>query len=445
MEGENRRLSDELSILRLKLRKMEELEDKFEGILKQNALLAQNNEQLSMELNDRRYELERLRAGSAQAQEREVLKQGQLLEVSRSLEVEIELLKKERVESSKVYEEHIGRLELLLEEKVRDNEQLSAALDRLRNEKELSEIRAEEERNKLRNELARTSHEKDRELEISKEKQLTGKAIELETLRRNHASQLAVLEDEVQKLRRINEIKMSEFEGQLIQNRNLKMGYEEELKKLADENDALRLRMAKLEELSRNEVENLQQKYSDLHVEGTSSLKEKHGNEVRLLLTELDRQKWLINDKTAEIQQLMKEKRELRQANEQQQLELNDEISTLRAQLAAQQDTHNEEAHSQLSRIHDLEDRMVRDAEHYHDRAKHFASQIEELEAEGRKRDANHDRSKREWDLLRSQILGDRDNVRQELFDARKNLAEKAAELQARIRDSEDYKARMEK
>lgn len=84
-------------------------------------------------------------------------------------------------------------------------------MDRLRNEKELSEIRAEEERNKLRNELARTSHQKDRELEISKEKQMNDKAVEVETLRRNHASQLAVLEDEVQKLRRINEIKMSEF------------------------------------------------------------------------------------------------------------------------------------------------------------------------------------------------------------------------------------------
>lgn len=103
VEGENRRLSDELSILRLKLRKLEELEDKYDGLLKQNSLLAQGNEQLSAELADRRYELERIRAGSAQVQEREMFKQGQLLEVSRSLEVEVELLKKERMESSKVY------------------------------------------------------------------------------------------------------------------------------------------------------------------------------------------------------------------------------------------------------------------------------------------------------------------------------------------------------
>jgi chromosome segregation ATPase len=88
---------------------------------------------------------------------------------------------------------------------------------------------------------------------------------------------------------------------------------------------------------------------------------------------------------------------------------------------------------------------MARDAEHYHDRAKHFASQIEELEAEGKKRDANHDRSKRDWELQRSQINGERDNIRQELFDTKKALSEKTAELQSKIRQHEDYKDRMDK
>jgi hypothetical protein len=138
---------------------------------------------------------------------------------------------------------------------------------------------------------------------------------------------------------------MNEFEGQLIQNRNLKLNYEEELSKMSDENDALRLRMAKLEEINRSEVESIQQKYNNIHSEGTSNLKEHHGNEVRLLLNELDRQKWLLNDKNAEIQQLVKEKRELRQSNEDKQLELTDEINVLKSQLASQQDKRNEEAH----------------------------------------------------------------------------------------------------
>lgn len=87
----------------------------------------------------------------------------------------------------------------------------------------------------------------------------------------------------------------------------------------------------------------------------------------------------------------------------------------------------------------------MRDAEHYHDRAKHFAGQIQELEGEGKKREANQERSKREWELQRSQILGERDNTRQELLDAKKGLAERTAELQGKVRQHEDYKSRMDK
>lgn len=184
--------------------------------------------------------------GTVQAQEREMMKNGQLLEVNRALEMEVELLKKERFESSKVYEDHIAKLELLLEDKVKELEILGMNFDKLANEKEIGEIRNEEERNKLKNEIARTSYQKERELEVSKEKQFNEKVIEIETLKRNYASQIQLLEDEILKLKKINEIKMGEFEGQLIQNRNLKLSYEEELAKMADENDALRIRMAKL-------------------------------------------------------------------------------------------------------------------------------------------------------------------------------------------------------
>ena len=146
---------------------------------------------------------------------------------------------------------------------------------------------------------------------------------------------------------------------------------------MGEENDALRIRMAKLEELNRSEVESIQQKYNSIHCEGTSSLKEQHSNEMRLLLSELDRQKWLLNDKNAEIQQLVKEKRELRQTNEERQLELNDEINVLKGQLSSQQDKRNQEAHELFERINSLEDRMLRDSESYHERVKYFTNQIE--------------------------------------------------------------------
>lgn len=192
-------------------------------------------------------------------------------------------------------------------------------------------------------------------------------------------------------------------------------------------------------------MESIQQKYNNIHSEGTSSLKEQHGNEVRILLSELDRMKWLLNDKNAEISQSVKEKRELRQSNEERQLELTDEINVLKGQLATQQDKRNQEAHELFERINSLENRMLRDSESYHDRIKYFTNQIEELEAEGKKREANHERGKREWELHRNQVANERDTVRQELLDAKKALAERTSELEAKKRAYNEYKDRNDK
>lgn len=56
-ESEIRRLNEELSLLHIKLRKTDELESKVESLIKQNSLLAHENDQLARELGERRYEL----------------------------------------------------------------------------------------------------------------------------------------------------------------------------------------------------------------------------------------------------------------------------------------------------------------------------------------------------------------------------------------------------
>jgi hypothetical protein len=56
---------------------------------------------------------------------------------------------------------------------------------------------------------------------------------------------------------------------------------------LGAENDELRGRMVKLEELNKSEVEKIQVKYSDYHAQGTSSLKEQHIGEIQLLMDKI--------------------------------------------------------------------------------------------------------------------------------------------------------------
>jgi len=62
---------------------------------------------------------------------------------------------------------------------VKEIDSLSISYNNLLNEKEGSEIKFEEERNKLKNLMTRTSHELERELEYTKEKQSAEKYVEI--------------------------------------------------------------------------------------------------------------------------------------------------------------------------------------------------------------------------------------------------------------------------
>ena len=81
------------------------------------------------------------------------------------------------MESNKLYEVHIHQLELMLEDKIKEIDSLNFKLNDISNEKEVNQIRFEEERNKLKNVMARTNHDMERDLEYTKEKNSTEKTV----------------------------------------------------------------------------------------------------------------------------------------------------------------------------------------------------------------------------------------------------------------------------
>ena len=56
------------------------------------------------------------------------------------------------------------------------------------------------------------------------------------------------------------------------------------------------------------------------------------------------------------------------------------EIDTLKNKLYSQQEKHAADAHALMARINDLTDRLNRDSEGYHSRAKDFQSKLSKLE-----------------------------------------------------------------
>lgn len=114
----------------------------------------------------------------------------------------------------------------MLEDKIKELDILTIRCNDIINQKEASEIKFEEEKNKLKNLMTRTSHDMERELEYTKEKNSTEKTIEIETLKKNYTSQILLLEDEIGKLKAANDYKHNEFENQLAENRNLRTRYD---------------------------------------------------------------------------------------------------------------------------------------------------------------------------------------------------------------------------
>ena len=131
---------------------------------------------------------------------------------------------------------------------------LNIRISEFQNDREVSHLRYEDELMRLRNEISIVSRELERELAYTREKKETEKTIEIEALKKNYAGQFLFLEDEIGKLKATNNLKTIEFENQLELNRTLKIKHDEEMKSFQFENDSLRERMRKLEELNRSEV-----------------------------------------------------------------------------------------------------------------------------------------------------------------------------------------------
>lgn len=99
------------------------------------------------------------------------------------------------MEGNRIYESNIIKLERILDEKVVELDSMTLKCSDLSKELEITAIKFEEERNRLKNIMTRTEHELEREIEYTKEKQLTEKFSEIDSLKRNYTAQVSLLED----------------------------------------------------------------------------------------------------------------------------------------------------------------------------------------------------------------------------------------------------------
>lgn len=285
--------------------------------------------------------------------------------------------------------------------------------------------------------MTRTNHDMERELEYTKEKNSNEKFVEIETLKKNYTSQILLLEDQISKLKGANNYKHNEFENQLADNKALRTRYEEQLRKLQDENTSLRDKILKLEEINRSEVVNIEVKYKDLQRRDTTELITGHQNEIKTLINQINNLNWLLRDKNQQIQNLIRDKKEQKIQEEDRELAFRAEIDTLKNKLDQQQDKYTTENQELTRRINTLSSNLQRDSDTYHDRVNQLTNNLNALESELNSKQNELDRTRAENNLAAKEqqrayeeLSFKLDKTKRELSDSEKDRAAEKKQFQ---------------
>lgn len=127
---------------------------------------------------------------------------------------------------------------------------------------------------------------------------------------------------------------------------------------------------------------NIEVKYKDLQRRDTTELITGHENEIKTLIDEINNINWLLRDKNAEIQNLIRDKKEQKIQEEERELAFRAEIDTLKNKLDQQQERSTSENQELNRRINALCNTLQRDSETYHDRVNQLTNNINALESE---------------------------------------------------------------
>lgn len=229
-------LEEENAILKAKCKKVGELEQKVEMVLKQNAQLLAENQRVSKLLHQKKQEYDvvrdKLEVQSNQRleyatefdyerkkllseidnlehelKEVEHLKNAQINEVKSQFQLEVQTIKRQTSSTQDVYEQEIRKLKEQLDKKEYEMNDTMNRLKRFSSEAEYDILRLKEEKEKLRNELLYMENDKKKELDAIRAKLETNYLEEVESIKKNHLASLEGFEMENSKLKDLVEAK----------------------------------------------------------------------------------------------------------------------------------------------------------------------------------------------------------------------------------------------
>lgn len=137
------------------------------------------------------------------------------------------------------------------------------------------------------------------------------------------------------KLKDVIACKNQEIEQILAKNLKVKQNYEESILLIKRENDSLKDKISDNQRIYDLELANLREKLEGMRESEIGLLKNAHSNQLEILSNEINKLEAMLNTKNLEIENLIKEKNQIR-------LSLETEVAKLRSELEARSITLKE-------------------------------------------------------------------------------------------------------
>lgn len=355
LERENTGLVEELNILKQKSKKVNELQDKTELIVKHNDQLLRENERLAKLINQKKNEVEvwknkyetltvnrtstndlenrklinEIERLKEEITEVEHVKNIQISQLKNQNHLEIQNLKRHHLSNNEKYELEIRKIKEYCEKKEYEISDLNMKFVRLNKETDFEIGKLKEEKDRLRGDLLYEESEHKKEIDSLKSKFDYTYHSELENLKKQHLNQIEALDYENTKLKEVVNSKNAEIEQILAKNLKVKNNYEDSIEILKKENEDLKDKIFETERIADIEMSNLRDKLEGIKDSELSLLKNAHNNQMELMQREISRLQDIINSRNNELEAISKEKTQIRQY-------LEAEIVRAKAQLEAQ-------------------------------------------------------------------------------------------------------------
>lgn len=189
---------------------------------------------------------------------------------------QIESLKRSHVSNVTLYEEQLRKTRDALDEREKELHHLHIKLADVRGQAESESNRLNEDKERLRARISQMELDHQKELENLKRRCDALSLEQVSALKKLHESELDILESELNKLKNLLEMKNSEILTLIVQNKNQKRNFENELQSVRDENEALKDKILENNRVKEEEIEDIQDKLAKLHTTDIANLKNLH-------------------------------------------------------------------------------------------------------------------------------------------------------------------------